>query len=100
MAHEDKIGTTDDVRDEKKNDVVSSLFALQQSPVDEELLVEMAKAGVIYGHKKSRKNPKFGDYVFSTRNGIELLDITKTLHAIEIVAQFLKKNKAKERRYY
>lgn len=98
MAHEDKTGKQEQAREEKKNDVNSSLFALQQTPVDEETLVEMIKAGVIYGHKKSRKNPKFGEYVFNTRNGIELLDITKTLHAIEIVARFLKKNQTEGKR--
>ncbi|MFA7201533.1 MAG: 30S ribosomal protein S2 [Candidatus Paceibacterota bacterium] len=95
MANEEKTGAIQtDAGEEKKNDQLASLFALQQAPIDEDVLVEMTKAGVVYGHKKSRKNPRFSEYVFSVRNGIELIDITKTLHAIEIVAQFLKKNKA------
>lgn len=95
MANEEKTGAIQtDAGEEKKNDQLASLFALQQAPIDEEVLVEMTKAGVVYGHKKSRKNPRFSEYVFSVRNGIELIDITKTLHAIDIVAQFLKKNKA------
>ncbi|MFA6494981.1 MAG: 30S ribosomal protein S2 [Candidatus Paceibacterota bacterium] len=58
---------------------------------DEETLLEMAQAGVLYGHKKSRKNPHFDEYIFSTRNGIEVIDLTKTLKAIDIVSGFLKK---------
>lgn len=98
MAHEEKAGAQVNAGEEKKNDVISSLFALQQVPVDEDTLVEMVKAGVIYGHKKSRKDPKFGDYIFGTRNGIELIDVTKTIQAIDIVAQFLKKQKAEGKR--
>jgi small subunit ribosomal protein S2 len=94
MANEEKAGTIQaNEGEEKKNDQLASLFALQQTPVDEGMLEEMAKAGVIYGHKKSRKNPRFSEYVFSVRNGIELIDIAKTAQAIEIVAQFLKKSK-------
>ena len=95
MAHEEKTGAIQaNAGEEKKNDQLASLFALQQTPIDDDTLVEMAKAGVIYGHKKSRKNPRFSEYIFSVRNGIELIDITKTVQAIDIVAQFLKKNKA------
>lgn len=73
-------------------------FDMQQADVPEETLVEMIKAGILYGHKKSRKNPKFSEYVFSTRNGIEILDIVKTVHAIDIVANYLKKNKAEKKK--
>ncbi len=61
------------------------------SAVDEGTLLEMAQAGVLYGHKKSRKNPHFDEYIFATRNGIEVIDLTKTLKAIDIVSGFLKK---------
>lgn len=62
------------------------------SGADEALLLEMARAGVLYGHKKSRKNPHFDEYIFSTRNGIDVIDLTKTLKAIDIVSAYLKKS--------
>jgi len=77
------------------------------SPVDEGTIVVnedafeqtdieiMARAGVLYGHRTFRRNPKFGDYVYAVRNGVEIIDLVKTAKAIEVVAQFLKEEKAK-----
>src|SRR3989338_2689382 len=41
-------------------------------------LMEMLKAGVHFGHKKSLWNPKMAPYIFTTRNGIHILDLEKT----------------------
>src|SRR6185295_15050166 len=41
-------------------------------------LMEMLKAGVHFGHKKSLWNPKMSSYIFTTRNGIHILDLEKT----------------------
>jgi len=41
-------------------------------------LMEMLKAGVHFGHKKSLWNPKMAPYIFATRNGIHILDLEKT----------------------
>jgi len=62
------------------------------SSQDESLIIEMAKAGVLYGHKKSRKNPSFEKYVFTTRNGVEVIDLSLTLKAIDEISQFIKKS--------
>lgn len=56
---------------------------------DIETVKEMAKAGVMYGHKKSRTNPRFSQYIFTTRNGMEIIDLVKTLPAINAAADFL-----------
>jgi small subunit ribosomal protein S2 len=40
--------------------------------------MEMLKAGVHFGHKKSLWNPKMSPYIFATRNGIHILDLEKT----------------------
>ena len=50
----------------------------------------MINAGLVYGHKKSRTNPKFKKFVFTIRNGMEIIDLSKTLSMIELAAQFLK----------
>lgn len=57
---------------------------------DMAVLKQMAEKGVMYGHKKTRTNPKFKSFIFTTRNGIEIIDLGKTLKAIDEVAEFLK----------
>jgi small subunit ribosomal protein S2 len=56
-----------------------------------EILKEMIRVGIIYGHKKTKTNPKFRKYIFTTRNGIEIIDLTKTLPMIDAAADFLEK---------
>jgi len=55
----------------------------------EALLLEMAKAGVMYGHKKTRHDPHFAPYVFAVKNGIEVIDLEQTLDKINEVADAL-----------
>lgn len=65
------------------------------SEEDEKLLREMLENGVMYGHKKTKTNPKFKGYIFTNRNNIEIIDLLKTMPAIGAAAQFLK-NSIKE----
>jgi len=51
---------------------------------------EMLKAGVIYGHKKSRTHPKMKPFIFSTRNSIELIDLKAVISALDKAKDFLK----------
>ncbi|MCL5004389.1 MAG: 30S ribosomal protein S2 [Patescibacteria group bacterium] len=55
-----------------------------------EVLKEMIRAGIIYGHKKTKTNPKFKKYILTTRNGMEIIDLAKTLPLIDKAAEFLK----------
>lgn len=41
-------------------------------------LLEMLQAGVHFGHKESRWNPKMEQYIFGSRNGIHIIDLEKT----------------------
>ncbi len=61
-----------------------------EDKIDSELLREMIKTGLMFGHKKSRTNPKFKKYIFITRNGIEIIDLVKTVELVEKSADFLK----------
>lgn len=54
------------------------------------VLEEMARAGILYGRKKSKTNPKMRPYIQATRSGIEIFDLTQTLAAIEKTREFLK----------
>jgi len=44
----------------------------------------------MYGHKKSKTNPKFKRYVFATRNGVEIIDLSQTLTALDAWTETLK----------
>jgi len=56
---------------------------------DLKTLQEMLKVGAMYGHKKTRTNPKFKKYIFATRNGVEIIDLVKTLKAVDLAINFL-----------
>lgn len=60
------------------------------SEADMNVLKEMAQYGVMFGHKKTRTNPRFKNFIFTTRNGIEIIDLAKTVKGIEEVSEFLK----------
>ncbi|HPW34239.1 MAG TPA: 30S ribosomal protein S2 [Candidatus Paceibacterota bacterium] len=81
-----------DIHEEKKqqSSTIDIQSMLSDSAVDESQLTEMAKAGVFYGHKNARKNPKFDDYIYGSRNGVAVIDLVKTYKAIDIVAGFIK----------
>ncbi len=49
----------------------------------------MAKAGMIYGRKKSKTNPKMARYIFGIRNGVQIIDIAQTAHLIKKAGEFL-----------
>ncbi len=41
-------------------------------------LTEMLKAGLHFGHQKSKWHPKMGKYIFGVRNGVHILDLEET----------------------
>jgi len=53
-------------------------------------LMEMLKAGVHFGHKKSLWNPKMSSYIYATRNNIHILDLEKTKKKLEDALAFAK----------
>jgi small subunit ribosomal protein S2 len=59
-----------------------------------EISVEaMLKSGVHFGHQKSRKDPRMEEYIFTTRKGISIIDLQKTLEKLEEALEFVKKIK-------
>lgn len=50
---------------------------------------EMFKHGVHFGHHKSRKNPKMDEFIFGTRNGINILDLEKTSRKLRTALDFI-----------
>lgn len=49
----------------------------------------MLKAGVHFGHQKSRKNPKMNEYIFGAKNGINIIDLQKTVEKLEEAEKFM-----------
>lgn len=52
-------------------------------------LENLLKAGVHFGHLKSRRHPKMDEYIFTTRKNINILDLEKTAAKLETASAFL-----------
>ncbi len=48
-------------------------------------------AGAHFGHKTSRWHPKMAPYIHSKREGVHIIDLTKTAEALETVLPFVTK---------
>jgi small subunit ribosomal protein S2 len=66
-----------------------------QSAYPAEASREMMDAGVFYGRKKSKTNPKMKRFVLANRGGIEIINLQKTEEAMEAAAGFIKEAIAK-----
>jgi small subunit ribosomal protein S2 len=56
---------------------------------------ELLEAGVHFGHQTRRWNPKMKKFIFEARNGIHVIDLSKTLPQLDGAAQFLSQVAAK-----
>lgn len=73
----------------EEKEVQESYFAALDLSKIELSLEEMMKAGVHFGHQKARRNPKMDEYIFTTRKGINILDLQKTQERLEEALAFL-----------
>lgn len=55
------------------------------------IIDEMFKAGVSYGYSKSRRHPSVSPYVFTTKNGVDIINIEKTYGLLEKSVDFVTK---------
>jgi len=55
---------------------------------------ELLKCGVHFGHKTERWNPKMKPFIFSSRNGIYIIDLIKTLEQLKKASEFVKEKVA------
>jgi small subunit ribosomal protein S2 len=51
---------------------------------------EMIEAGVFYGRKKSKTNPKMREFILANRGGIEIINLEKTAECLEKATGFIK----------
>lgn len=54
-------------------------------------LKQLLEAGVHFGHQTKRWNPKMAKYIFGEKNGIYIIDLEKTIKALETACEFLLK---------
>jgi small subunit ribosomal protein S2 len=52
-------------------------------------LKELLDSGVHFGHQTKRWNPKMKPFIFDARNGIHIIDLSKTLNQLEAACNFL-----------
>ena len=56
---------------------------------------ELLEAGVHFGHQTKRWNPKMKPFIYDARNGIHIIDLSKSLAQLELACEFLAKTVAK-----
>ncbi len=56
---------------------------------------ELLEAGVHFGHQTRRWNPKMAPYIFTKRNGIHIIDLSKTIPLFKIAWEFVRDEVAK-----
>lgn len=54
-------------------------------------LKELLEAGVHFGHQTRRWNPKMKPFIFDARNGVHIIDLSKTVAQLEAACAFLSK---------
>ncbi|MDO8499238.1 MAG: 30S ribosomal protein S2 [bacterium] len=53
-------------------------------------LAEMLKAGVHFGHQKSRWHPKMKQYIFGVRNGVHVINLEETQKELEKTLEYVR----------
>lgn len=53
-------------------------------------MLEMLKAGVHFGHQKSRWHPKMKDYIFGVRNSVHIINLEKTQEELAKALDYVK----------
>ncbi len=58
---------------------------------------QLLEAGAHFGHKTSRWHPKMKPYIHSWRGGVHIIDLAKTVEALETATSFVESVAAKNR---
>ena len=72
--------------DSKSND---NGFVRGKIKVDVPSLEDMLKAGVHFGHRSSRWNPKMKPYIFGMRNTVHIIDLEQTQSMLADAVKFV-----------
>ena len=58
-------------------------------------LKELLEAGAHFGHQTRRWNPKMREYIYGTKGGVHIIDLTKTGRMLDEAANFARETAAK-----
>ena len=56
---------------------------------------QLLEAGVHFGHQTQRWNPRMGPYIYGSRNGIHILDLTQTVPMLDQALNVIRETVAK-----
>jgi len=76
---------------QKENAAEQEAQSQQRAEEAKKLLRDLVEAGVHLGHPKKDWNPKMKDYIFSTKEGVHIINLSKTVNNMMIAADYLKK---------
>nr|WLD05944.1 ribosomal protein S2 [Meringosphaera mediterranea] len=62
-------------------------------------ITDLVEAGVHFGHKARRWNPKMFPYLYAEHDGIHLLDVVQTLRLLEKACSFSKKAARRKKKF-
>lgn len=74
----------------RMSDGINTTTANQAPAYPAEASREMIDAGVFYGRKKSKMNPKMRQFVLTNRGGIEIINLQRTMELLEKAMGFVK----------
>jgi hypothetical protein len=63
-------------------------------------LPELLESGVHFGHQTRRWNPKMEPYIFTSRNGVHIIDLVQTAKLIEDAYSFVRSSAEQGQRFY
>ena len=70
-------------------------FITREANVEEEVkevvsMRQLLECGVHFGHQTKRWNPKMAKYIFTSRNGIHVIDLQQSVQLINLAYEFIK----------
>lgn len=60
------------------------------TPEEKSMINVMMEAGLFYGLSRSKTNPKMKPYLSSTKSGIEIINLIKTLKSLDLASEVIK----------
>jgi small subunit ribosomal protein S2 len=57
---------------------------------DKDIQTQMFEVGAHYGFAKARRHPSMRDFVFTTKNGTDIIDLSKTAESFDAAKDFIK----------
>ena len=60
-----------------------------------QLVKDLIDAGIHFGHRQSRWNPKMKPFIFAERNGIHIIDLAQTAKRLETALDFVRETVAR-----